>query len=211
MSSQLYIPLLLSQIPDAPKHLYIKGEWPDESMPRIAIVGTRHVTPYGRMVTQQFTKELVKAGFVIVSGFMYGVDAIAHETAVDCGGKTIAVLGYGLHAPYYPKSHSILARKVLEHGSCLVSEFEPTVTAVPENFPRRNRIVSGLSLGVLVTEAGTKSGSLITARLAVEQGREVFAVPGRIDSPYSEGTKELINLGAKLVTSFRDIVDELHF
>lgn len=201
---------LLSHIPDPPHHLAIRGEWPDEKYPRIAIVGTRYVTAYGRKVTEKFTKELVEAGFVIVSGFMYGVDAVAHETAVDCGGKTIAVLGYGLEAPYYPVSHARLAQKLLANGSCLVSEFEPNVTAIPGNFPRRNRIVSGLSLGVLVTEAGTKSGSLITARLAVEQGREVFAVPGPIDSPYSEGTKELVNLGAKLVTTIRDIVDELH-
>ncbi len=205
------IPELLSEIPDPPTQLHIRGSWPDEKFPRIAVVGTRHVTSYGRMVTQRFTKDLVNAGFVIVSGFMYGVDAIAHETAIDCGGKTIAVLGYGLEAPYYPRSHARLAEKILSHGSCIVSEFDSRTVAIPENFPRRNRIVSGLSLGVLVTQAGVKSGSLITARLAVEQGREVFAIPGPIESPYSEGTKELINLGAKLVTSIRDIVDELQF
>lgn len=205
------IPELLSEIPDPPAQLHIRGSWPDEKFPRIAVVGTRHVTSYGRKVTQRFTKDLVNAGFVIVSGFMYGVDAIAHETAIDCGGKTIAVLGYGLDAPYYPRSHARLAEKILSHGSCIVSEFDSRTVAIPENFPRRNRIVSGLSLGVLVTQAGVKSGSLITARLAVEQGREVFAIPGPIDSPYSEGTKELINLGAKLVTSIRDIVDELQF
>jgi len=182
------LPRLLSQIPDPPESLFIKGEWPDESFPRIAIVGTRHVTPYGKRVTQKFTKDLVEAGFVIVSGCMYGVDAIAHETAIDCGGKTIAVLGYGLEAPFFPKSHEALAKKLLDTGNCLVSEFGSHVKAIPENFPKRNRIVSGLSLGVLVTEAGVKSGSLITARLAVEQVREVFAVPGTFDSPYSEGT-----------------------
>ncbi len=205
------IPQLLSQIPDPPTHLSIRGSWPDESLPRIAVVGTRHITPYGRMVTQRFTRELVQAGFVIVSGFMYGVDAVAHQTAIDSGGQTIAVLGYGLDAPFFPSSHAPLAQAIISHGGCLVSEYAAKQRAIPENFPRRNRIVSGLSLGVLVTEAGVKSGSLITARLAVEQGREVFAVPGPIDSPYSEGTKELVNLGAKLVSTIRDIVDELQY
>ncbi len=192
-------------------HLYRRGALPDPSLPTIAIVGTRQITPYGRYVTQQFTKELVAAGFVIVSGFMYGVDAVAHETCIDNGGKTIAVLGYGLDAPYYPRSHALLAKKLLAHGSCLVSEYAPHVHAHASHFPRRNRIVSGLSLGVLVTEAAVRSGTMITARLAAEQGREVFAVPGPFDSLYSEGTKELVNQGAKLVTSIHDIVDELHF
>ena len=211
MSSLLYISSLplLAQIPDPPKHLHIKGTLPDPSFPTIAVVGTRQVTDYGRKVTWELTQNLVKKGFVIVSGFMYGVDAIAHRSCVAAGGRTIAVLGYGLDAPYFPHSHATLAQEILESGGCLVSEFAPNTPAVPQNFPLRNRIVSGLSLGVLVTEAAKHSGSLITARLAVEQGREVFAIPGPIDSPYSEGTKELVNMGAKLVTSVEDIVEEL--
>lgn len=174
----------------------------------IAVVGTRHVTDYGRKVTYSLARDLATAGFTIVSGFMYGVDAIAHGAAIDAGGKTIGVLGFGFDY-MYPKSHASLAKRMLETGNTLVTEFEPEVPAMPQNFPRRNRIVSGLCLGVVVTEAAKNSGSMITARLAVEQGREVFAVPGPIDSLYSEGTKELINLGAKLVTNVSDIVDEL--
>lgn len=200
---------LLSQIPDPPTHLHIRGTLPDQTLPTIAVVGTRHITPYGRKVTRDLTSALVRVGFVIVSGFMYGVDAVAHETTIEAGGKTIAVLGYGLDAPYYPASHARLADRILASGGCLVSEYAATEPARPENFPRRNRIVSGLSLGVLVTEAAKKSGSLITARLAGEQGREVFAVPGPIGSRYSEGTKELVNLGAKLVTRVEDILEDI--
>lgn len=211
MSSLLYISdfPLLTQIPDPPKQLHINGTFPDPSLPTIAVVGTRQVTAYGRKVTWELTQSLVKKGFVIVSGFMYGVDAIAHRACIASGGKTIAVLGYGLEAPFYPRSHAILAQEILDSGGCLVSEYEPHTQAIAQNFPKRNRIVSGLSLGVLVTEAAKHSGSLITARLAVEQGREVFAVSGPIDSPYSEGTKALVNLGAKLVTNVEDIVEEL--
>ncbi len=199
---------LLSQIDDPPKRLYVRGKLPDFSKPMIAVVGTRHVTDYGRKVTYSLARDLATAGFTIVSGFMYGVDAIAHGAAIDAGGKTIGVLGFGFDY-MYPKSHASLAKRMLETGNTLVTEFEPEVPAMPQNFPRRNRIVSGLCLGVVVTEAAKNSGSMITARLAVEQGREVFAVPGPIDSLYSEGTKELINLGAKLVTNVSDIVDEL--
>ena len=214
MSSILYIgskqyPALLRQIPDPPQKLYRVGPLPDPTLPTIAVVGTRHVTDYGKQVTWELTTQLVRFGFVIVSGFMYGVDAVAHEACIEAGGKTIAVLGYGLEAPFFPSSHALLARKVLASGGCLLSEFEPHQGARPQNFPKRNRIVSGLSLGVLVTEAAIKSGSLITARLAGEQGRELFAVPGPMNSPYSEGTKILVNMGAKLVTNIDDIVEEL--
>lgn len=191
--------------------LYIKGMMPDPNRPRIAVVGTRRVTPYGRRVTEKLTRELVDAGFVIVSGLMYGVDTVAHETCIARGGTTIAVLGYGFDAPYFPTSAAGVANKILMSGGCLISQFEPGVRAIPQNFPQRNQTIVDLSLGVLVTEATPKSGSLLTARLAGECGKEVFAVPGPIDSPYSEGTKELVNLGAKLVSSIRDIVDELHY
>jgi DNA processing protein len=202
-------PPLLSEIPDPPIVLYIRGEMPDFSRPAIAIVGTRNVTDYGVEVTKKLTTGLVAAGYTIISGFMYGVDTVAHGATLHAGGKTIAVLGYGLGVPFFPRSHEKFAREIEARGSCLLTEFPPWQTALPQNFPKRNRIVSGLSLGVVVTEAAVKSGSLITARLAVDQGREVFAVSGPIGSVYSEGTKELVNLGAKLVTNVSDIVEEL--
>lgn len=200
-------PKRLREIPDPPSELYIQGEVPDFSLPMIAIVGTRHVTTYGEKVTQFFTRELIKAGFTIVSGFMYGVDAIAHQTALKEQGRTIGVLGFGFDY-MYPANHRSLAKQMIDSGNCLITEFLPDQPPRPWSFPKRNRIVSGLCLGVLVTEAAKKSGSKITARLAAEQGREVFTVPGAIDSLYSEGTKELVNLGAKLVTNVDDILEE---
>ncbi|MBP9700641.1 DNA-protecting protein DprA, partial [Candidatus Woesebacteria bacterium] len=140
---------------------------------------------------------------------MYGVDTVAHLTAVKQKGTTIGVLGYGFGVPYYPREQEKVADAILESGGCLITEYPPWQTPTRYTFPKRNRIVSGLSLGVVVTEAAVKSGSKITARLAAEQGREVFAVPGPIDSPYSEGTKELINLGATLVSSASDILSQL--
>lgn len=203
-------PNLLFQIPDPPTVLYIKGNLPPVSLPTIGVVGTRNITAYGRKVTKELTVQLVRAGFVIVSGFMYGVDAVAHEACIDAGGTTIAVLGYGLGVPFFPRSHDQLAEKLLKSGGCLITEFPPWTFAVPGNFPSRNRIVSGLSLGILVTEAAVKSGSRITASLAVDQGREVFAIPGPMHSQFSEGTKDLINMGAKLVTNILDITSELN-
>lgn len=202
-------PPLLLEIPDPPIVLYVKGELPQLSQPAIAIVGTRNVTDYGKGVTEKLTRELVAAGYTIVSGFMYGVDTVAHTTALRAGGKTIAVLGYGLGVPFFPRTHERFARDVIASGSCLLTEFPPWQIAAPQNFPKRNRIVSGLSLGVVVTEAAPKSGSLITAKLAIDQGRDVFAVPGPVGSVYSEGTKELVNLGAKLVTNVHDILEEI--
>jgi DNA processing protein len=204
-------PTLLAQIPDPPVVLYIKGTLPNPNLPTIGVVGTRNITSYGRKVTTELTTQLAHAGFVIVSGFMYGVDAVAHEACIDAAGKTIAVLGYGLGVPFFPRSHDVLAQKVIDSGGCLITEFPPWTFATPGNFPSRNRIVSGLSLGVLVTEAAQKSGSRITASLAVDQGREVFAVPGPMHSQFSEGTKDLVNMGAKLVTSIDDILQEIGF
>lgn len=201
-------PYLLTQIDDPPKELYIQGELPDDKLPKLAIVGTRQITPYGVKVTKYFTKALVEKGFVIVSGFMYGVDRVAHETAMACGGKTIGVLGFGFDY-MYPQNQKNLAAAMIASGNCLVTEYPPNTPPKPANFPKRNRIVSGMCLGILVTEAKPKSGSKITARLASEQGREVFAVPANIGSPFGEGTKELVNLGAKLVTRVEDILEEL--
>jgi DNA processing protein len=201
---------LLSHIDDPPIVLYGKGTVPLFSLPCIAVVGTRKITEYGTYCTRFITTQLVQSGFVIVSGFMYGVDRVAHETALFEHGLTIGVLGFGFEY-MYPREHMQLASKLIESGSCLLTEYPPWQPPAPGNFPQRNRIVSGMSLGVVVTEAAKKSGSLITARLASEQGREVFAVPGPIDSPLSEGTKALINLGAKLVTNSSDIIEELRY
>ena len=198
----------MQNIADPPSALFVKGKLPPQSLPLIAVVGTRKVTDYGREVTTLLTKQLVAAGFGIVSGFMYGVDAIAHQTAIEAGGITIGVLGFGFDH-MFPKSHIRLANEVLNHNGCLLTEFPSWQPPLPQNFPLRNRIVSGMSVGVLVTEAASKSGSLITARLAAEQGREVFAVPGPITSEFCNGTKNLINLGAKLVTNVDDILEEL--
>ncbi len=203
-------PKLLSQIPDPPIVLYVQGTLPHQSIPRIAVVGTRKITSYGTQVTKEITTQLVQAGCCIVSGFMYGVDAVAHTAAIDAGGVTIAVLGYGFGVPFYPREHTQLAKHVLQAGSCLVTEYPPWEQPDAKNFPRRNRIVSGMSVGVVVTEAASKSGTKITANLAVDQGRDVFAVPGPITSIFSEGTKDLVNNGAKLVTSATDVLEELH-
>ena len=200
-------PELLQQIPDRPSVLFVKGNLPEKIVNPIAVVGTRKITSYGKMVTEFFTKELVVSGCTIISGFMYGVDITAHKTAIECGGKTIGVLGFG-HDHMFPASQKKFAKEFLEKGGVLISEHPPETTPIPGNFPIRNRIVAGMSQGVLVAEAAAQSGSKITANLATEYGRDVFAVPGPITSPYSEGTKELINQGAKLVTHVRDILEE---
>ena len=174
----------------------------------IAVVGTRKVTGYGRQVTEMIVEGLVASGLVVVSGLARGVDEIAHKTTINNNGLTIAVLGCGLDL-IYPPEHKDLAEKVVESGGAIVSEFPMGMAAVPGNFPARNRIISGLSLGVVVTEAAEDSGSLITASNAAEQGREVFAVPGPITSPLSRGTSELIKKGAKLVSGVEDILEEL--
>lgn len=203
-SSSAYPPLL-AQISDAPIVLYTQGTIPDWSVPGIAMVGTRQMTAYGEQVTKKLTQDLVHAGVMIISGFMYGVDATAHGTALDEHGKTVGVLGFGFDH-MYPAEHRALASRMIASGNCLLCEYPPWQPPTKHTFPARNRIVSGLSLGIVVTEAASKSGTKITASCAVEQGREVFAVSGPIDSPYSEGTKELVNMGATLVTSVEDIL-----
>ena len=205
-------PKLLKEIEDRPPVLYVKAREIDQifSEKTIAVVGTRKVTDYGRQVTKTITKGLVEAGFVIVSGLARGVDKIAHETTINNEGKTLAVLGGGLDL-VYPPEHQDLAKRIVESGGALISEFPLGQETAPGNFPARNRIISGLSLGVVVTEAAEKSGSLITASRAAEQGREVFAVPGSITSPLSVGTTELIKKGAKVVTGIDDILAELRY
>lgn len=205
-------PELLRQIPDAPPVLYCKSE-PVKNGEKIfsnlalAVVGTRKITPYGRQVTEILVQNLVVQGLTIVSGMARGVDSVAHETALSNGGKTVAVLGSGVDI-IYPPENKKLYEAIINDGA-VVAEFPPGAPALPGNFPARNRIISGLSLGVLVTEAAEDSGSLITAGFAGEQGREVFAVPGPITSPLSKGTSELIKKGAKLVSSVGDILEEL--
>lgn len=200
-------PKLLKQIYDPPIVLYYKGEI-DWDNPCIAVVGTRKITGYGRTVTEKFTKRFVEAGVIIVSGLARGVDGVAHKTAVFNRGKTIAVLGGGLNKIFPPENQSLAEEIINGHGA-IISEFPPDSPSLPGNFPSRNRIISGLSLATLVTEAAQDSGSLITARLAVEQGRDVFAVPGPITSDLSRGPIELIREGAKIVYDPQEILDEM--
>ncbi|MGD2065306.1 MAG: DNA-processing protein DprA, partial [Dehalococcoidia bacterium] len=201
-------PARLKQIYDYPPVLYVKGNLPAEDEPCLAIVGTRRPTIYGRQVAEEIVAELVRSKITIVSGLARGIDSVAHRTALEAGGKTIAVFGSGLDI-VYPGENAKLAQAIMEQGA-LVSEHPLGVKPRAENFPLRNRIMSGLSLGVLVVEAGERSGALITAHQAVEQNREVFAVPGSILSPASQGSNRLIQEGAKLVRDYTDILQELN-
>ncbi|MDP3998130.1 MAG: DNA-processing protein DprA [bacterium] len=201
-------PELLKQISSAPPVLYFKGEIKKEDNLALAVVGTRKITVYGRAVTELLVSQLVGAGLTIVSGMARGVDTAAHQAALSAGGRTIAILGSGIDVIYPPENKGLY--EAIAKNGAVVSEFPVGYPALPQNFPARNRIISGFSLGVLVTEAAQDSGSLITASDAAEQGREVFAVPGPITSPMSAGTSELIQKGAKLVHSVQDILDELN-
>lgn len=201
-------PKLLSQIYDPPIVLYYKGEFSPQDEKAIAVVGTRKMTGYGKVVTEQFVKDLVAGGLTIVSGLARGIDSQAHQVAVNASGRTIAVLGGGLNKIFPPENIS-LAEKIIEGHGAVISEFPPDYPSLPGNFPSRNRIISGLSLAVLVTEAAEDSGSLITARLALEQGRDVFAVPGPITSTLSKGPIDLIKEGARPIMDAKEILDEL--
>jgi DNA processing protein len=201
-------PSRLREIYDYPPVLYVRGSLPAEDEPCLAIVGTRRPTVYGRQVTEEIAADLAGSGIMIISGLARGIDSVAHRAALDAGGKTVAVFGSGLDI-VYPGENAKLAQAIIEHGA-LVSEYPLGVKPKAENFPLRNRIMSGLSLGVLVVEAGERSGALITAQQAVEQNREVFAIPGSILSPASQGTNRLIQEGAKLVRNYTDILQELN-
>ena len=201
-------PSRLKQIYDYPPVLYVRGSLPGEDEPCLAIVGTRRPTIYGRQVTEEIVSDLARSGVVIVSGLARGIDSVAHRAALEVGGKTVAVFASGLDI-IYPGENAKLAQAIMEQGA-LVSEFPLGTKPKPENFPLRNRIMSGLSLGVLVVEAGEGSGALITAHQALEQNREVFAIPGSILSPASQGTNRLIQEGAKLVRNCVDILQELN-
>jgi DNA processing protein len=200
-------PSHLKRIADAPVLLYFKGKSECLNDTSIAVVGTRNPTPYGRLITERLTKQLAEAGFCIISGLARGVDTLVHRTVLGNDGTTIAVLAGGIDW-IYPAENKDLAEEITGRGG-LISEYPLGMRPEAMNFPKRNRIISGLSLGVLVTEAGIKSGALITAFNALEQNREVFAVPGPVTSEKSRGTNEIIKEGAKLVQGIEDITEEL--
>lgn len=200
-------PKPLRRIFDPPLVLYVKGEYKEEDALAMAIVGSRRASYYGKNQAERLAGSLAKMGFTIVSGMAWGIDSAAHRGALAAGGRTIAVLGSGLANPY-PKGNEKLLAEIVENGAA-ITEFPLNFPPRPENFPRRNRLISGLCLGVVVVEAAERSGSLITARWAMEQGREVFAVPGPIDSTTSRGTHRLIKDGAKLVERVEDVIEEL--
>lgn len=200
-------PANLRQIVSAPPVLYFRGTLSANDDLAIAVVGARHATVYGRQITEQLVGSLVMSGLTIVSGLARGIDSIAHKAALAAGGRTIAVLGSGVDTIYPPENRN-LANEIIKNGA-IVSEFPLGFPAVPSNFPARNRIISGLALGVLVTEAALDSGSLITAGCAAEQGREVFAVPGPINSKMSEGANNLIKEGVHPATAADDILEIL--
>ncbi len=200
-------PKALLEIADPPSLLYVRGNSALLQKPGLAIVGSRNATPQGLQTAESFARTLAAKGLCIVSGLALGIDAAAHRGALAAGGDTIAVIGTGADR-IYPARNKELALAIVEHGA-VISEFPLGTPAIAANFPRRNRIISGLSRGVLVVEAAPESGSLITARLAGEQGREVFAIPGSIHSPVARGCHKLIKQGAKLVETANDVLEEL--
>lgn len=202
-------PPYLQEIPSPPPLLYVKGALAEIDQWAVAIVGTRRLTAYGRQITQELVAGLVRNNITIVSGLARGIDAVAHKTAVELGGRTVAVLGSGLDC-IYPAENRGLANSIAGGSGAVISEYGLGVRPEAKNFPPRNRIISGLSLGVVVVEAGERSGALITTNFAAEQNRDVFAVPGNINSPASAGPNRLIQDGAKLVTKVEDILEELN-
>jgi len=209
-SSRNY-PEILKEISDAPKQLYVRGNLPKDHNLNFAIVGTRAASDYGRTLTFKIAKELAELGFNIVSGLALGIDTQAHLGALEGKGRTTAVMGSAIDDnSIYPSENLNLVKKIISSGGAIISEYEPGTKSEIWFFPERNRIISGLSRGVLVVEAPEKSGALITARIALEQNREVFAIPGSIFSKNSIGTNNLIKSGAKMVTTVDDILEELN-
>ncbi|WP_455823108.1 DNA-processing protein DprA [Pseudomonas graminis] len=208
MWDQPEYPALLAETDDAPAFLFVAGDPAILEKPQLAMVGSRRASRPGLDTAAAFSRSLASAGFVITSGLALGIDGAAHQAALDVGGQTIGVLGTGLEK-LYPQRHRRLAAAMIEQGSAVVSEFPLDAPPQAANFPRRNRIISGLSLGVLVVEASRASGSLITAKLAAEQGREVYAIPGSIHHPGAKGCHQLIREGATLVESIDDILQGL--
>lgn len=201
-------PPLLAQIPDAPLVLYVAGDPMALCLPQLAIVGSRNPTALGRDTATQFAQHLAQAGLVITSGLALGIDAAAHRGALSADARTVAVVGRGLDA-IYPRENAALAQEILDRQGALVTDLAVGTPPMKQNFPRRNRILSGLAVGTLVVEAALRSGSLITARLAADQGREVFAIPGSIHNPMVRGCHRLLRQGARLVESVDDIFAEL--
>ncbi len=201
-------PANLKHIPDPPIVLYIKGEIKEQDNLSIAIIGSRRASFYGLSKAEEFAYELSRCGFTIVSGMARGIDTSAHKGALKAGGRTIAVMGSGF-GHIYPQENKELREEIAQNGA-VISEFPINTEPLKQNFPRRNRVISGLSCGVLVVEAARNSGALITADFALEQGREVFALPGKIDSSTAYGTNGLIKQGAKLVSSVEDILEEFN-
>ncbi|MCE2490496.1 MAG: DNA-processing protein DprA [Anaerolineae bacterium] len=201
-------PAALRNIADPPLTLYIRGQLLPEDRHALGIVGTRKATDYGRDVAERLAQDLARQGITVTSGLAYGIDAAAHRGALKAGGRTLAVLGSGVDV-IYPANHRHLAQEISQHGT-LISEYPPGTLPEGRNFPRRNRLISGLSLGIVVVQAPLSSGAIITANIAGEQGKDVFAVPGNILEPASAGCHRLIQDGAKLVTDVADILDELN-
>ncbi len=206
-SADSQYPSLLKEVPHCPKKIYSKGSL--REMPLVAVVGTRRPTAYGRRVTEQLVSDLVNAGIGIISGLALGVDSVAHRTAVEAGGYTIAVLGCGIDR-VYPSSNRELAKNILDNGGALISELPTDTEPRKHYFPARNRIIAGMSMGVVVTEADWKSGTLHTANFALDYGREVMAVPGDIYRDSSAGPHNLIRQGAQLITEATHILNALN-
>lgn len=202
-------PDLLREIADPPMTLYVRGDWQAcFEQPCVGVIGSRNCSTYGKNASEMLSRELASRGITIVSGLARGIDTLAHRGAIDGKGRTVAVLGTGIDG-VYPRENTRLAQEIIDAGGAIVSQFPLGTPPLKDNFPYRNRIISGLSLGVLIVEASERSGSLITARLAMEQNREVMAVPGNITSGNSFGTNYLIKAGAKLVQQWQDVVTEL--
>ncbi len=204
-------PKLLLEIPKFPPILYYKGTLGDADELCLAVVGTRQITNYGRTIIPQLLEPLINAGSIIVSGMAYGVDSASHEEAIKKNRRTIAVLGGGLDEPsLYPKHHALLAKRIIDSGGALISEYPIGTPNFKQNFVARNRIISGLSIATLVIECDLQSGTLITAKHALDQNRTVYAIPGPIYSLQSQGPNNLIKMGAKLVTTANDILEDLN-
>ncbi|MFZ2188977.1 MAG: DNA-processing protein DprA [Candidatus Moraniibacteriota bacterium] len=206
-----HYPKLLKEIHNPPYLIYTRGELALNNIPAISIVGSRKYSTYGEQLANSFARDLARAGFAIISGLALGIDAISHKGALEVKGKTIAVLGSGIDdESIYPRTNFQLAQEIIASGGLLMSDYAPGTPATTMTFPARNRIIAGLSLGTLIIEASEKSGTLITAKMALESNREVFSIPGSIFSPTSIGTNNLIKSGAKIVTCVQDILEEFN-
>ncbi len=206
-----YYPKLLAEIADPPHTLFVRGQLPADNIPAVAIVGTRRHTTYAKQITGDIARPLATQGIVIVSGLALGIDGIAHSETLSVGGTTVAVLGSGINSQHiYPASHRHLAERIIDAGGAIISEYPPEFLPTQYSFPARNRIIAGLTLGTVVIEAPAQSGSLITARCALDYNREVFAIPHPITSLAGIGNNNLLKMGAHLVTEAVDITDALN-